>query len=264
MIKKTFSKEITSYDLIKTFAVVLMIIDHIGSHFFPDAIEWRMVGRLCVPMWLFLIGYANSRDIHPRLWVGALLLVGADVIVGWPILSLNILFTILLIRLVLDRVVTWFDQSDAMRLGVGFGIVLLLLPTMVVDYGTSGLALAMFGYYVRRYQEGSCSLSFMRGVMAFAFITFMLGQQLSFGFSSMQFGLTAGGLLLVIMMLQAFSMHEFSALGKKVGSVGTGLLKLCGRHSLEVFVLHLLVFKFTAIMLGHEGMGWFALKLISP
>jgi len=263
MIKKTLSKEITSYDLLKTFAVFFMIIDHIGVYFFPDALEWRMFGRLCVPAWFFLIGYARSRDLSPRLWMGAFVLVVADVIVGWPILSLNILFTVLCIRLVLDSVVLWFEQSEMMRLGVALGMLILFIPTMAIDYGTSGLALAMYGYYVRRYQEGACSFSFMRGVMAFAFIFFALGQQIAFGFSPIQFGFTAGGLLVVTIMLQFFSAREFPALGKKLGFVGTGLLKLCGRYSFEVFVVHLLIFKFTVLLLGYEGMGLFAFRLVS-
>jgi hypothetical protein len=262
MIRKKLPIEITSYDLVKTFAIIIMIIDHIGLYLFPDAIEWRMVGRLCVPVWLFLIGYARSRDISPSLWMGAFVLVGADVIVGWPILSLNILFTIIIIRLVLDYVVAWFEKSDAMRFAVGLGIILLLIPTLAVDYGTSALALAMYGYYVRRYQEGFCSLYFMRGVMVFAFMVFVLGQQISFGFTSLQFALTAGGLLFVTIAMQYFTARDFPALGMKIGTVGTGFLKLCGRYSLEIFVMHLLVFKFAALFLGHEGLGWFDLKFI--
>jgi len=263
MTNKKLSSEITSYDILKTLAVVLMIIDHIGAYFFPDSMEWRVVGRLCVPMWMFLIGYARSRDVSPRLWVGACLLVGADVIVGWPILSLNIIFTILLVRLILDRVVVLFERSQMMRNAVGLGIVLLFIPTMVVDYGTSALALAMYGYYVRRYQEGACDLSFMRGVMVFAFIVFVVGQQISFGFSSVQFGLVVGGLLFVTLMLQYFNAREFSKLGQKIGVIGKSAFKLCGRYFLEIFVVHLLIFKFTALLLGHEGMGWFNLTFVS-
>ncbi len=47
---KILPRDLTSYDLLKTLAVILMIIDHVGHHFFPDEMWFRVVGRLCVPI----------------------------------------------------------------------------------------------------------------------------------------------------------------------------------------------------------------------
>ena len=71
MASKTLPSSITSYDILKTFAVLTMIIDHIGLYFFPDEMWWRVIGRLSFPVWLFLIGYAQSRDIPKLLILGA-------------------------------------------------------------------------------------------------------------------------------------------------------------------------------------------------
>ena len=62
-------QELTSYDLLKTLAVVTMIIDHIGLYFFPDDVGWRIVGAhvdadLVVFDWLC----ADTRDY--RLFMG--------------------------------------------------------------------------------------------------------------------------------------------------------------------------------------------------
>ena len=45
---KVLPRELTSYDFLKTFAVVFMVIDHAGFFFFPDNDWMRVAGRLSV------------------------------------------------------------------------------------------------------------------------------------------------------------------------------------------------------------------------
>ncbi len=33
---------LTAYDLLKTLAIILMVVDHIGAYFFPDQMWWRV------------------------------------------------------------------------------------------------------------------------------------------------------------------------------------------------------------------------------
>ena len=99
---KKISSNLTSYDLMKTLAVLLMIIDHTAYYEFIDS-DWpRAIGRLCVPIWFFLIGYANTRSIPLRFWGGAILLVFANFVVGYNIFELNVLFSLILARLTID------------------------------------------------------------------------------------------------------------------------------------------------------------------
>ena len=79
---KTLSRNITSYDMLKTAAVVLMIIDHIGYFFFPEMPIFRALGRLCVPIWMFLVGYARTREISRELWIGGVILAVSKMAVG--------------------------------------------------------------------------------------------------------------------------------------------------------------------------------------
>ena len=46
MVKAKLPAEITSYDLLKAAAVIIMIIDHVGYYFFIDEMWWRAVGRI--------------------------------------------------------------------------------------------------------------------------------------------------------------------------------------------------------------------------
>jgi hypothetical protein len=90
---------LTNY-AIKLLAAATMLIDHIGVVFFPDAIGWRIVGRLSFPLfiWLLVQGEAHTRDI----WRYVLRLVALGAVTQ-PIYQLtfgtarpNILFVLLL------------------------------------------------------------------------------------------------------------------------------------------------------------------------
>lgn len=59
-------REVTSYDLLKCAAVIIMVIDHVGFYFYPENLWFRAVGRIGFPVWFFLVGYARGRDIPPQ------------------------------------------------------------------------------------------------------------------------------------------------------------------------------------------------------
>jgi hypothetical protein len=151
---KPLPKEITSYDLFKTFAVLFMIIDHIGFYFYTDEGWWRIAGRMCVPVWFFLIGYASTRDIPMKLWVGSLILVLANIPGGHYILPLNILPTIIAIRLILDEFMRRALMQKSAFWALNVILVILALPTSILtEYGTLGLILAIYGYLYKRRHE---------------------------------------------------------------------------------------------------------------
>lgn len=261
MIRKTIPKNLTSYDLLKTFAVVIMIVDHIGHYFFPEVLWLRVIGRLCVPVWFFLIGYARSRDLPKELWLGALILTVADIIVGMPLFPLNILVTIILVRLVLDKTISLFEKNQIWQYGIGFLLFIFIIPmSIITDYGTSGLILAMFGYYIRHKRSDRFTL----GVMMFCWLSFVISQQLASGFSVDQFNAMAGGALLIFWGLKYFKPMELPSLQRSATRGGVGLLKMCGRYSLEIYVAHLLLFKFIALLQGFEGFGLFDFTLLPP
>ena len=151
---------LTSYDFLKTLAVLLMIVDHVGFYFFPEEDVWRVIGRLCVPIWFFLIGYARSRDFGWILWAGCFILVFANYAVGLPFFPLNILASILLVRWAIDvamiRLMPVLQQENMPQRFWAFCVFLTLLtiPTsLVTEYGTQGLLLAMLGYLVRHKEK---------------------------------------------------------------------------------------------------------------
>lgn len=249
---KTLPSAITSYDLWKTLAVIAMIVDHIGYYFYPENEWWRAIGRMSFPIWLFLVGYANSRDLSPLLWGGAVFLLAMNIVVGQALFPLNILITILLVRLTIDFVMGPVARKPDLRWFV-FGMsALLVVPTnSVFEYGTQALLFAMGGYMVRHREGIGYTKAQVQNFMIALCLFYLAFQFFSFGFSPVQFAVAAAGTIIVCALLCDFRAASFPALTKKLPAPITWFLQLCGRRTLEIYVLHLTLFKIAALLLDY-------------
>lgn len=236
-------QNLTTYDVLKSVAVILMIIDHLGWYFFPDDLWFRAVGRWCVPIWFFLIGYAQSRKID-RTWIGgALLLVLADLILGRSLFPLNVLITMLLLRLTMDHVMRFVGQSDTRLVLVTAGLYVAFPITNIYwEYGTLALILAMYGYLARHGFGRMTSVPILYGTACL--VMYVVTQHIAFHFSMGQSLLCAVGSGLAIWALFAYLPRR-----EKIGvhipepSLLAGSLRFMGRHTLGIYVVHLIVFK---------------------
>ena len=239
-----FPDALTSYDAWKFLAVLLMMIDHAGFLLFPDADWMRAVGRLCVPIWFFLIGYAKTRDI-PLLWIMAAVLVDLpDPLIGLKLLPLNILFTLLFIRILLDPLVRVMRaRPHYFWMVVVLLIILSPVTNMLFEYGTYGFLLAMLGLSVRKPRLFSGLLRSTRADRFFwpvVGLGFFVWQSLLFGFRWPLMLVFALGLVAVFRGLSRFEVFTYPY---DTRQWQISLMMLCGRYSLEIYVLHLVLFK---------------------
>jgi hypothetical protein len=259
---KPLPKELTSYDFAKMYAVTLMLVDHAGYYFFAEEeFNWlRVIGRLCVPVWFFLIGYARSRDLSPRLWIGALILVGANIVTGQFIFPLNILATMIFIRIILDPVMERAVRDYEILIGIGFIALFMTIPlSSVWEYGSSGLFFAMFGWFMRNrerinYKYKGVVETF---VLAFCVAFFGLLQTLIFSFNETQSAVMVLGLIIVCSFLYFFRPETYPRFTGALPYPLVWLIQLFGRRTLEIYVLHLIAFKFVSLMSGDPRFGWF-------
>lgn len=242
----------TSYDLLKTLAVVTMIIDHIGYYFFPENMWWRTVGRLSFPVWFFLIGYARSRDISPRIMGGAAILIVGNIIAGMAILPLNILVSIALVRLSLDPLMKRLMASNFWFWAGVFVLFLLIIPTyFITEYGTQGLLAAMFGWLARN-QDSKQAGSLLFPFAIFFGISYTMSEFAVFGLTQAQIYVLMAGCACLWPVLYNFRPVDFSSFPSPLKP----LVKFCGRRTLEIYVVHLLAFKALALYLGMKGFGF--------
>lgn len=261
IMSKNFPLEITTYDLLKSVAVILMIIDHTGAYLFPDQEWWRVFGRLCVPMWFFLIGYAKTRSVPWSWYIGALILVIANMVVGLFIFPLSVLGTMIFIRFALDPIIKLSLANQRYLYTTCAILFFLAIPSdHIFEYGTQGLIIAMFGYFVRN-KESLPHKDFTTNFMVFSFITFALFQYISFGFATVSMVFMGLGLAIVFCFLLSFKGQTLPELSLGMPIWLKGLIQVLGRHTLEIYVVHLLILKFAALYLGKEQFGLFEFTL---
>ena len=260
---KPLSPVLTSYDFLKAAALVLMIVDHIGYFFYPDDMWWRAVGRMSAPVWLFLVGYARSRDVGARMWAGMAVLVVSNYVFGMPVLPLNILGTIIVCRLAIDPMMGFIRRHPSMLYPV---LVLLFVggvfTFMTVEYGTTAMMMVMTGYLVRNHEEMAMrknEILQFAGVAALFYAFMQCFIYFSFG-PALNLGVT-GALLLVLLFLTAFRLYEYPVLTRSLGPL-SGLIRLCGRRTLEIYVLHLLLFKAGAWLLHTQNWRPFTFHIV--
>lgn len=262
MFRKNLPATLTSYDILKTVAVVLMVVDHIGAYYMPENLWLRLIGRMCVPMWFFLIGYARSRDISRPLWLGAAIVIASDFITGRYIFPLNILVTILMVRIVIDLYIKGTMKNTLLFWTGALVLTCLIVPSMtLMQYGTLGLLLAVFGWLIRNTEEQDPH-QFTRifPYMVFCIIAFTISQWALLQFSLAQGLLLFGGTALVMLGLRFFRPAEFPGIPAPVKLP----LQLIGRYTLAIYVAHLLLIKIAGLWLYPEYFSFGAWDWFPP
>lgn len=254
---------LTSYDFLKAAALLLMIVDHAGYFFFPEEQWMRAVGRLSAPIWLFLIGFAHSRDLSLRMWGGMGILLLSNYVAGMPLLPANILATMILCRLAIDPVMGYVARNPKTLYPVVGVLFCLIIPTfMMFEYGSVALLVVMLGYMVRNRDD----LPFTRNdIVQFAGIVALLYgfiQIFTFVYFSMTMKVGVQiGLLMVMVFLTRFRPYEYPSLTGKLPAAVAGLIRLAGRRTLEFYVLHLVLFKAASYYLGVHATSPFTLHI---
>ena len=240
--------------MLKALALGLMLLDHIGFYFFPDQDWFRVLGRLCLPIWCFFIGYANTRRIGRDLIVGAIALIGMSMLTGYSVFPINILLTFILIRLCFDKVTDFMNLSRDNLVIALFIILVALLPSMMlVEYGTAALALAISGYAVRHGVGKGVDQSLPVFIAGFAI--YALSQILTFTFALPEWGVFGAGLLIIGHILWRFTPLNYPSITRPALVMP---LKWIGRNTLIIYVAHIVLFKGIAASFALQGHHWFA------
>ncbi len=252
------TRNLTSYDFLKMAAVLLMIVDHIGFYFFPEVEEFRAIGRWCVPIWFFLIGYANSRDLGGPLWIAAGVLIVGDVIAGMTLFPLSIIATIIVVRVLLNILMDFAMESRQNFWTLCVILMFLILPSIFIfEYGAEGFLLAMMGYLLRRQDQVSdVRLDLF---VLFVFLIFICAETVIFGFNQDMVILMSAGTVVSFVSIYYFRAMEFETLTRMLPVYVTKFIQFFGRHTLLIYVGHLLAFKALGIALYPDRFpvfGW--------
>ena len=262
---KNLPEALTSYDLLKTLALLLMFVDHTGHFFFPQEEWFRVIGRLSVPIWFFLIGFSDARRVQSAIWVGGALIAISTIITGYYILPLNILFSLAIARLWIDRLMASSLQSYEAFAGMFFLLLFATFPTVLLfEYGTMGIMFTVFGY-LRRHKEGLTikPLAFYGFLTAIAFFYAIYSGIAIPKLSAEQMYVLMGGMSALMITLYFFQSHVFFNTPKLLDKL-LWPIKFMGRHTLLIYALHLIALNFVMLAIEDDRYGFLEVEILAP
>ena len=252
-------------DWLKTAAIVLVAVDHIGYFFIVDADWWSVFGRLAAPTFFFLLGYAQNRTVPLRwIWLGVMLTLLESWNEGWTWVAPNILLSLAIIRIARPDVQIIMQRHGwaAFALLVSALFAALPIAAKVVDYGAEGWLWALFGLCQRMFVDGRsatdeegtaqssaapahalrANVGLMRLLACFvAAVVYVWQEQREFLFSQIHFAAFIFGLGVL-----SFSLCLFLRGPSRIQPpefVAAALRCFIGRHTLEIYAIQLAGFE---------------------
>lgn len=245
------AREISTLDVLKTLAVVLMIIDHLGLYFWVDDPWLRLLGRGAAVIFGFLIGFSRSSRV-PASWI--FMGLGLTLLNGWLFPESEERALDILISLTLARVlVPFFERLHARHplWLMPLAVVLALLTGPVnehLEYGTEVMVMALLGVAVRL-ETGRQETVTARGALALvALISMSLISIRHFEFTGWHAAGCTALLATTILLLSQFQRRRIAA----PGFLGP-FLRFCGHNTLWIYAIHLAAFQIAAAWIAEAG-----------
>ena len=219
---------------------------------------------MSAPIWLFLIGYARSRDFSWPMWIGIAVMTASSFFFGGSILPLCILATMLVCRSLIDPLMTHIARHPSSLYPITVFLAFLTIVTFpFLEYGSIALIVVMFGYMTRNRE----SLPFDRGQylqygIVVALLYFLIQAYLFFAFDFAQKIFVGLGLLAVFLALSTFQPKAYPNLSAKIPKPFLWVVQVGGRYSLEFYVAHFVIFKGFAAYYGLDIYGFFDFHIL--
>jgi len=240
---------VTTLDLLKCVAALLMLTDHVGLYLYED--DWlRVAGRPVAVIFGFLIGYSASTRVPPS-WIG--LGLGLSLLD----LSLNPQDTPhtldILISLALTRIlIPFFDglhKAHPLLLVPLVGAVALMTEPInaFLEYGAEVPIVAILGVAVRLDSGRPAETTARHATALAALIAIGLTTLHHFEFKGPH-AIACIGLLAVTMI----ALGNFTRISFAVPAPCAPLMRWIGRNTLMIYAVHLAILLVTASALAPD------------
>ncbi len=243
------SRPVTTTDAWKLVGLAFVLVDHTGLFFDPENTWWRLFGRIAAPIFFFLIGFARARAV-PWTWLAfGVALTIADYLASESLAetTVNILVHFALLRWLLLPLWERWVMPHPWRVAALAALCLPLIPytDTVLEYGTEGWLWALFGLAHRLATErGDAQTSWTRhGVAATAGIAYVVREIHDYGFNALQSAILVAMVATMVLFLCGFRRAD---LDWQPPQPVAGLLRFCGRYSLEIYAISLLAMQLLA------------------
>lgn len=149
-------------DIIKTVALVLMVIDHTGLLLAHNNEIMRLLGRGCFPLFGLVWGMNLARHGQIRqsqlnsLWCWALVAQVSFMLIGYPWYTGNILFAFA----VTGQALRWFSLETRNDRLLAIALVVAWLPLSSGSYGIAGVFMLINSWRLCRAQNATERLGY--------------------------------------------------------------------------------------------------------
>jgi hypothetical protein len=234
-----------SYDLF-ALTVAVMVMGHVPYYFMsdvPDTSWYRLADRIMVPVFLVSVGYNAGHRLSRFLWGGAFILTALNWILTREI-YLDVLGTIILVRLIVNPLMEWALRSRNRFMGLNAALLLLFPVTnAVIEYGTLGLIMAMAGWINRNRGEIPPDIVKPSDYFLGAWAVFTGCIWFTFQFSPAQAAIVAAGSAWTMHALYNFRQLLLNTLAAPPRDPLEKFCSFLGHKSLEIYVAHCLLFQ---------------------
>lgn len=155
-------------DIIKTVALVLMVLDHANRILHLDQMWMFLAGRGAFPLFALVWGLNLSRHAHirqvaiNRLWGWAMIAQFAYYLAGFPWYEGNILFAFA----VAAQVLTWCETRSGWRTAAAILLMALWGPLSGTSYGIAGLLMLAVSHRLYRAEDRTERLALVACLLA--------------------------------------------------------------------------------------------------
>ncbi len=194
----------TDTSLLKLIALFFMIIDHVGLVFFPQVMEFRVFGRIAMPLyaWCLVVGSEFTRSaLRYALRLFLLGVISQPVYVmalghSWTDFNILFLFSIAVLAIAGIKAMVHGSQYWAPALCI------VLLQYIHVDYGLNGFLFILVLYAARR-SRPALAATFLAFAAYWGSISFPVSSLFGVSLSFMNQGLL-GTIKELFFQMQAF------------------------------------------------------------
>ncbi len=232
---------LNSYDLLKSIAVITMIIDHIGAYFCPDLELLRVIGRLSYPLFAFCAGYNQKYNFEMSLLGYALLMTMGHLIIGDDtLLTLShgsILFSIIILRYSMRFIIpslagnlfSWF-----------FALWFISIPTyLLFSYGSAGIIIGVCGYLCASNKD---RLGY-KGFLVMSLFLYATLEAIACDFSTVSIFILAIEFLGLGWLLKDFTIYKITE-----AKIPATILMLLSRYALPIYFFHYELFEIISLL----------------
>ena len=233
-----------AYDLF-ALTVTLMIVGHADAYLANNEAWWHVPDRIVIPVFLVSIGYNSGRKHSRLLWIGAILMTCSNwILKRW--IRLDILAMIILLRFIIGPVMNWAMKSRLRFLVLNLALLLLYpLTNRYGEYGSLGLIMAIAGWLNKNQSEIADNMPKPREYFIFSYLALLgwTAWDFRFNFSILQVLLIAAGMAWVMYLLYNFRQLLLNSVAARPKDVIEKICSFMGHKSLEIYVIHALVFQ---------------------